>query len=541
MLHRLAVFVVFLTMFPAAVFAQTEARNALLLGFDVGTRSQQSSDAVELGQLLAELGFEVKTVTNATATTAQFELDKFTEKLKTSGGIGLVFVAGQFVSRNLNPVIVSRTPSESARKRPEITFLPLDSIWDVFNTAAETKGIVILDQVSERNSDIKGDDFRKPFSDAKLRSLGSPKNVSALAVHDLTRGTRCGPSGPVVAAFKKQLWSGQQFDIRELFAGIANNVFAKSDNSARTVFASGGADTFAIVDDTHKSTNKAQSLPNLYREFRAAGKCKCGERQEQLEIGQQILDLYGSNEFNVDVMEYIRRKMADISLNDPLCELRERFDNGYRTKNWAEFFDGGDALLQFETDRAAVLDISVARALVGGEQINVKNDCSRSIAHSNDTTRAIDMIADGQKPRTGKWGIFETISSEAETVAMMHLIRAATADICSRSLASAVPDYEAFLTFRGDNSRRVRIHDRLARFYHRQASPTEFSNPLERALLHATKAYQLEIESLDAMKTLNAKIFLRVVWSDRQTSAGKSVADTEWEKFLESVAKMPRP
>ncbi len=67
-------------------------------------------------------------------------------------------------------------------------------------------------------------------------------------------------------------------------------------------------------------------LATLFDQFKKEGppaKTKCPGRAPALVTGKKILDLYGSDELNKAVIDFVKKRMAEIQAEDPVCEREQ--------------------------------------------------------------------------------------------------------------------------------------------------------------------------------------------------------------------------
>src|ERR1043165_9486859 len=98
----------------------------------------------------------------------------------------------------------------------------------------------------------------------------------------------------------------------------------------------------AFAQDTPKL-----DLGELFTKFKNEAKAPCGERGPALVTGKTIVDNFGNDELNKEVIDFVKKKMADIEKNDPGCKRTNRYNKeGNATpKNWPEFFAAGKDII----------------------------------------------------------------------------------------------------------------------------------------------------------------------------------------------------
>jgi hypothetical protein len=142
-------------------------------------------------------------------------------------------------------------------------------------------------------------------------------------------------------------------------------------------------------------------LATLFEKFKTEAKAKCGERDAALVTGKEIVDKFGADELNKDVIEFVKKKMADIEKTDPRCKLETRYDTTYKAKNWPEFLNVSKQILAMEGDTPLGLDILLTQVSVGYDRGATDAD---SISNAKLVLQRVDA---GKASKTGNWGVFE--------------------------------------------------------------------------------------------------------------------------------------
>ena len=141
-----------------------------------------------------------------------------------------------------------------------------------------------------------------------------------------------------------------------------------------------------------------KSLEDLIREYPRKDKAKCGERDEQLRLAKNIIEAYGNDERNREIIEYLRKDIAEIEREDPICRRNNRYNQAYKDKNWAEFFAVSKEIINDEGDAPLALDVMLTLVSVGFDRIVEDADnayLDDTIFYAKD---AIQMLERGKTP-----------------------------------------------------------------------------------------------------------------------------------------------
>lgn len=155
-----------------------------------------------------------------------------------------------------------------------------------------------------------------------------------------------------------------------------------------------------------------EDLASMYAKFRTELKAKCGEREAALATGKTIVEKFGNDPLNADVIKYVKDKVAAIEKEDPRCKLNNRYNAAYTAKNWAEFFTVSKAIMADEGDSSLALDLLLTNVSVG---YNLA-DRDKNDTYNNDTLNwaktALQKIDAGKVSQTKNWGVFEPFGNK---------------------------------------------------------------------------------------------------------------------------------
>jgi tetratricopeptide (TPR) repeat protein len=162
-------------------------------------------------------------------------------------------------------------------------------------------------------------------------------------------------------------------------------------------------------------------LEELFTKFRTEIKAPCGERDPAMATGKTIIDNYGSDELNKDIIEFVKKKMAEIEKTDPDCKLTNRYNATYKAKSWSDFFAVSKEIMAKQGDSGLGTDVlldnvSVGYNLADRDKIDTYNAQTLDYAK-----RALQRIETG-KSQTGKWGAWEPFTTKEQAQSWLNYI-----------------------------------------------------------------------------------------------------------------------
>ena len=183
--------------------------------------------------------------------------------------------------------------------------------------------------------------------------------------------------------------------------------------------------TLGILLTAFSALTFAQEKPDLadlFAKFKTEAKAACGSRDAALATGKQIIELYGSDELNKDVIDFVKKRMATIQAEDPRCKLNTQYNDLYKAKKWAEFFDVSKKIIAIEGDSPLAMDLLLTNASVGyNRAVEDKVD-----TYNNDTLnwakQALQKIESGKVSQTKTWGVFEPFNTKEDAQSWMNYI-----------------------------------------------------------------------------------------------------------------------
>lgn len=166
-------------------------------------------------------------------------------------------------------------------------------------------------------------------------------------------------------------------------------------------------------------------LATLFDQFKKEGppaKTKCPGRAPALITGKKILELYGTDELNKAVIDFVKKRMAEIQAEDPVCERENAYIAAFQAKNWANVFTTGKVIINAEGDNGKALDIMLDLVSVGFDRAFVdKNDTFNSDTLSFAKT-ALQRLEAGKPSNSTKYGAFVPFNTKENAQSWMNYI-----------------------------------------------------------------------------------------------------------------------
>lgn len=163
-------------------------------------------------------------------------------------------------------------------------------------------------------------------------------------------------------------------------------------------------------------------LATLFEKFKGEAKAPCGQRDAALATGKTIVEKFGSDELNKEVIAFVQKRMATIEKEDPVCKRNARYDSTFKAKDWGSFFTVSKEIINAETDTGLDLDVMLTAVSVGYDRAVV----DKVDTYNNDTLSfaktALQKIESGKASKTGKWGVFVPFNTKDNAQSWMNYI-----------------------------------------------------------------------------------------------------------------------
>ncbi len=80
-----------------------------------------------------------------------------------------------------------------------------------------------------------------------------------------------------------------------------------------------------VIESDDKKCRSIDSLETLFGEFRQLAKLPCGERDEPISFGKFIIEKFGDDELNKEVIDYIKKRVAFLEKDEKTCVTQGDF------------------------------------------------------------------------------------------------------------------------------------------------------------------------------------------------------------------------
>ena len=161
------------------------------------------------------------------------------------------------------------------------------------------------------------------------------------------------------------------------------------------------------------------ALDTLYAQFRTELKVKCGDRSAALATGNKIVELYGTDEINKEVIDFVKGKVTEIKEKDPVCKREDAYVAAVKTKNWNEVFTTGEVIVNAEGDSPKGLDVKLDLVQVGFDRTLEKNDAfnGKTLAYAKS---ALDAINAGKPSNSKAYGALFQFKTKEEALSWLN-------------------------------------------------------------------------------------------------------------------------
>lgn len=162
-----------------------------------------------------------------------------------------------------------------------------------------------------------------------------------------------------------------------------------------------------------------QDCSSLFEDYKKERKKTCGQRDEAIRLGKLIIEKFGNDLDNKEVIDFVKKDVANIEKEEKKCRPRP---NLYESKNWPEFFALSKEIIAEEGDTPLALDVMLTLVAVGFDRVVIdKNDAfnSETVYYAK---LAVQKIEAGQTSETKKWGVFQSFKTKEKALWWMNYI-----------------------------------------------------------------------------------------------------------------------
>ncbi|HEY0457658.1 MAG TPA: hypothetical protein VGC97_00820 [Pyrinomonadaceae bacterium] len=151
-------------------------------------------------------------------------------------------------------------------------------------------------------------------------------------------------------------------------------------------------------------------------------KAGCGERDEAINTGKEIIEIYGKDDLNKDVVAYAKKKLAQLVEDERTCARNNTYNKLYKDKYWQPFFAVSRQIIDEEGDSPLAMDVILTLVSVGYDRASAAQEDT----YNDDTLRyaklAIERIEAGQESKRGNWGVFDEFNSKENAQSWMNYV-----------------------------------------------------------------------------------------------------------------------
>jgi hypothetical protein len=173
------------------------------------------------------------------------------------------------------------------------------------------------------------------------------------------------------------------------------------------------------IEEQEKTCKEADSLENLIKNYQRARKSPCGERNEALVYGKKILDLYGGDRLNRQIIEYVKKDVQKIEKEEPACERANRYNLSYQRRDWRRFFAVTKEIVDAEQNSPLALDVMLTAVSVGHRLTAYFDNDDYDIPTADYAVRALELIESGVSTKLC-WGTFNCYKSKDKALAWLN-------------------------------------------------------------------------------------------------------------------------
>jgi hypothetical protein len=413
------------------VLAQkSQKRVALVIGnnyYDTPSAlTNQNTDAFDVAEALTELGFEVLRGFNLNKQQTENLIETFGKRLSKTGRTGLFYYAGMGFNANGENFLVPNDASFKNKGEILKTSISLKTLFSQINAKKNLLNLILLD-AAQTNPNAPTL-YKEPGNETGYTGYGftqitPPKDTIIFysAANRRTALKRCGRNGYFAAKLLNALRKGS-LEFRQMATNISEEIKQKTYNLQQPYFDGTLRKRLYLVDNKNKLKPKKTPLEVLFASYKELKKCECGNKDGTISLGKEIIEKYQKDELNVDVIEFIKKDLAKIEKDEPICRRNNRYDFSYKTKNWGEFYAVSKEIIEQDNDQGLVLDVMLTLVSVGYNRATV----DKIDTYNTDTLyfakKAIQQIESGTKSKTGKLGVFEPFNNKGNALSWMNYI-----------------------------------------------------------------------------------------------------------------------
>lgn len=306
-------------------------------------------------------------------------------------------------------------------------------------------------------------------------------------------------------------------------------------------------DKLAKIEEEEKKCkleNSNNSLENLYEKFKIARKSDCGQRAEAVRLGTLIIEKFGNDPINQEIIQYVKNQTAKIEQEEESCNFKKQ-----PPRNRAEFIKLSKKIIEKESDSLLALDVMLTLVSVGYEHSVIEKDDTfiRETLFYAET--AIKKIESGQISKT--WGVFAPFKTKENALGWMNYIIGWIKFNKLNNRKEAFSYLYKAVQFDGELSRTWAVYQVIANYYFdflgsnielwKEENLETAKGYTDRALIFLAKGYELAVENKAAKEHTDFIYFqLSNLYKYRFNIAANEKAEG-LENFLNVLTSQPIP
>ncbi len=214
------------------------------------------------------------------------------------------------------------------------------------------------------------------------------------------------------------------------------------------------------------------TLADLFDKFKIERKAACGERDAALATGKLIIEKFGDDELNKDIIDYVKKQVAIIEKDDLPCKRFNRYNKDYKDKNWSDFFAVSKEIMSIEGDSTLGFDVLITLTSVGYERTALDKLDTYNNETINNAKSVLQKIEAGKTSKSyGTWVPFnskENTQSWMNYILGFYTLRAAANDPSKKKDALAY--FYKSTQVGNDNKNDVSIYTQIGDYYFSEAA-----------------------------------------------------------------------
>jgi hypothetical protein len=163
-----------------------------------------------------------------------------------------------------------------------------------------------------------------------------------------------------------------------------------------------------------------ETLETAFNRYKVERKQPCGQRDAALTTGKMIIEKFGSDELNKEVIDYVKKDSDKIAKEEPVCKRNAAYNKAYTDKDWPKFVPISKEIIAQEGDAALGFDVMLTLVSVGYNRSVV----DKIDTYNNDTLNYAKMAL--QKLNSGatskNYGVFEPFKTKENATSWMNYI-----------------------------------------------------------------------------------------------------------------------